>query len=130
MQLARSEVCNHATLPGQMHITGLIHGSQLHAVADPEGSLGQLPPKRLCRPLQWRLFYTNAPHFGDYRSRNVGKKYSNNVLHLAELHDLRAGLSPRLYYQIASTMQFFRKNTIVPLCLTRVRTSLSQPYFD
>jgi len=49
---------------------------------------------------------------------------------LVKLHDLRAGLSLSLSYQMVLTMQFFRNNANVPLFLTRVRTSHSQPYKD
>jgi len=42
------------------------------AVADPGwGSLGQLPPKPMWRPLDWRPFATNAPLFGAHGSRNI-----------------------------------------------------------
>jgi len=29
-QSSKTGVCNHAALPGQMHITRLVHGPQLH----------------------------------------------------------------------------------------------------
>jgi len=44
-------------------------------VADPGGSLGQLPPKRLWRPVEWRPFAINAPRFGAHGSRSRDKKY-------------------------------------------------------
>jgi len=47
-------------------------------VADLGGcSLRQLPaPKRLQRPLEWRLFDINSPLLGTYRSRNRDLQYS------------------------------------------------------
>jgi len=41
-----------------------------------EGSLGQLPPKRLWRPIEWHPFVINATLFGAHGSRNRDKKYS------------------------------------------------------
>jgi len=66
---------------------------------DPGGSLGQLPPKHLWRPLQWRPFSINAPLFGVHQSRNRDKKYFkiNNVFRLVKRQDLCAGLYPTSY---------------------------------
>jgi len=47
----------------------------LTTVADPRGGiLGQLPPKRLWRAVEWRSFAIDAPFFGAYQSRDRYKK--------------------------------------------------------
>jgi len=57
------------------------------------GSLGQLPPKCLWCPLEWRPFAINAPLFGAHGSRNRDQKYLiEQFVRLVTRQDLRAGL--------------------------------------
>jgi len=53
-----------------------------------------------------------AFHASQIRNPGSGPKL-NRAVSLVELQDLRAGLSPSLYYRILSKMLFFRDNAVL-----------------